>query len=75
MITPAFHFNILEEFIHVFNGQSDIMVHKLKKAIENSDSFDIYPFITRCTLDIICGKFTDSYSNDIINVYFITSVL
>ncbi|KAK9720583.1 Cytochrome P450 [Popillia japonica] len=53
IITPAFHFQILEEFINVFNSQSDVLVDKLKEESKKG-TIDIYPFIARCTLDIIC---------------------
>ncbi|GJQ86419.1 hypothetical protein Trydic_g10327 [Trypoxylus dichotomus] len=53
IITPAFHFQILEEFIDVFNSQSEVLVSILKKECSH-DNVDIYPFIARCTLDIIC---------------------
>lgn len=60
IITPAFHFQILEEFINVFNSQSDVLVDKLKEESKKG-TIDIYPFIARCTLDIICGKFKYFY--------------
>ncbi|GJQ86417.1 hypothetical protein Trydic_g10325 [Trypoxylus dichotomus] len=53
IMTPAFHFQTLEDFIEVFNNQSDVLVSILKKECTH-DNVDIYPFITRCTLDIIC---------------------
>ncbi|KAI4465938.1 cytochrome p450 family 4 [Holotrichia oblita] len=53
IITPAFHFQILEEFIDVFNSQADVLVNKLKEESKKG-TIDIYPFIARCTLDIIC---------------------
>jgi len=57
MLTPTFHFKILEDFVQVFNEQTDILITRLKRAAEEMDDFNIYPFITRCTLDIICGIF------------------
>ncbi|XP_059350194.1 cytochrome P450 4c3-like isoform X2 [Daphnia carinata] len=54
MLTAAFHFKILEDFIQVFNEQSQILIQKLSAALEVRNDFDIYPFITLCTLDIIC---------------------
>lgn len=54
IITPAFHFQILEEFVDVFNSAGDILVRKLAEQCDKS-SVDIYPFVTRCALDIICG--------------------
>ncbi|KRT83866.1 cytochrome P450 [Oryctes borbonicus] len=53
IITPAFHFQMLEEFIDVFNSQSDVLVSVLKEECKQGN-VDIYPLITRCTLDIIC---------------------
>ncbi|KAK4029580.1 hypothetical protein OUZ56_022559 [Daphnia magna] len=52
MLTPTFHFKILEDFVHVFNEQSKILVEKLSKEV--GQDFDIFPFITLCTLDVIC---------------------
>jgi hypothetical protein len=43
-------------FVEVFVEKSDILVKKLLSRAAGKD-FDIYPFITRCALDIICGKF------------------
>lgn len=55
LLTPTFHLKILADFVHVFNEQSRILVDKLDQAINESEQgFNIYPFITRCTLDIIC---------------------
>lgn len=52
-ITPTFHFKILEQFIEVFDRQSDIFVKNLSKY-KPSQSFDIYPHVSLCTLDAIC---------------------
>ena len=56
ILTPAFHFKILEDFIDVFVDQSSILVKKLKREVGNESSFNIFPYVTLCTLDIICGK-------------------
>ncbi|GAB6023598.1 Cytochrome P450 4GL4 [Chamberlinius hualienensis] len=70
MITPSFHFRILESFLLVMNEQADIFVELLQQQCKGnsiSDEFDIYPFITRCTLDIICetamGKKVNAQKN------------
>lgn len=55
LLTPSFHFNILEDFISIFNNCSDILIDKLKKEIDN-DSIDLHPFVTLCSLDAIYGK-------------------
>ncbi|XP_047472820.1 cytochrome P450 4C1-like [Penaeus chinensis] len=52
LLTPAFHFKILEDFLDVFNGQSTTMIQQLRGKADGKP-FDIFPFITRCALDII----------------------
>lgn len=52
IITPAFHFKILEEFLSTFNQQSDALVDKLREQVGKGD-FNIYKYITLCTLDVI----------------------
>jgi cytochrome P450 family 4 len=52
IITPTFHFKILQEFVDVFNYQNQIFVNKIR-AMKNEDPFDIYNVITLMSLDII----------------------
>lgn len=56
MLTPAFHFGILEQFVQVFNEQSRILVNLLDDKADENEIFNVYPYITNCTLDIICGE-------------------
>lgn len=63
MLTPTFHFKILEDFLDIFNKQSQVLVQKLAEAhnemkVNNRDRIDIFPFVARCTLDIICGNWS-----------------
>jgi hypothetical protein len=55
MITPAFHFKILDSFVKVFSEKSEILISKLRMEV-GSKGFDVCPYITKCTLDIICGE-------------------
>lgn len=50
--TPAFHFKILEDFVEVFDKNSEILVEKLKTF--EGRSFDVFPLIGLCALDVIC---------------------
>ncbi|KAF5277790.1 hypothetical protein FQR65_LT03770 [Abscondita terminalis] len=52
LLTPAFHFQILEKFIEVFDTQSNILIQKLDKV--KNEEIDIFPYITLCALDVIC---------------------
>nr|CAD7256509.1 unnamed protein product [Timema shepardi] len=53
IITPTFHFKILEDFLEVFNTNGRKMVDKLRKEVGGLE-FDIHSYVTLCTLDIIC---------------------
>lgn len=53
LITPTFHFKILENFFDVFVEKSNKLVDLLK-ANSDGKSFNVYPLITNCTLDMIC---------------------
>ncbi|KAL5287924.1 CYP4V2 family protein [Megaselia abdita] len=53
ILTPAFHFKILDDFLDVFNEQSIVLTNKLEKEVDKG-SFNIFPYVTLCTLDIVC---------------------
>ncbi|XP_070264337.1 cytochrome P450 4V2-like isoform X2 [Myotis yumanensis] len=67
MLTPTFHFTILEEFLDVMNEQANILVNKLEKHVDG-EKFNCFFYITLCALDIICetamGKSIDAQTND-----------
>ncbi|XP_053659148.1 probable cytochrome P450 4d14 [Anopheles marshallii] len=52
IITPTFHFKILEDFLVIMNHQTDVLVEKLRKS-PHGKGFDIYEHVTYCALDII----------------------
>ena len=58
LLTPAFHFQILNSFVDVFNKKSWDCAKELERIIDsqNGSEFDIFPIITECALDIICGS-------------------
>ncbi|GAB6033127.1 Cytochrome P450 4V2 [Chamberlinius hualienensis] len=52
MLTPSFHFQILEQFRVIMNEHT---VTLTKLLGENKDNYcDVYPYATRASLDIIC---------------------
>ncbi|KAL9706943.1 hypothetical protein quinque_010461 [Culex quinquefasciatus] len=53
IITPTFHFKILESFLEVFNKGADILIDKLD-AHAGKEEFDIYEQVTLYALDSIC---------------------
>ncbi|XP_058119100.1 cytochrome P450 4d2-like [Anopheles ziemanni] len=52
IITPTFHFKILEDFLVIMNHQADVFIDKLT-AHAGGPNFDIYEYVTYCALDII----------------------
>ncbi|XP_019865391.1 cytochrome P450 4d2 [Aethina tumida] len=56
MITPTFHFQVLEKFMDVFNAQSNTLLSNLEKEVEtnNNKRIEMHYFVNMCTLDIIC---------------------
>lgn len=58
MLTPAFHFNILEAFLPAMNEQSQVLVTKIRQQVIESQEkgavLDVVPYITYAALDIIC---------------------
>lgn len=56
LLTPTFHYDILKDFVEVFNQQSKIFISKLqaKSLAGNGAAFDVSNAVTHCALDIIC---------------------
>ncbi|CAH0554653.1 unnamed protein product [Brassicogethes aeneus] len=52
ILTPAFHFNILQQFIQVFNGETEKLVETYYKLLEDRQevSIDVTSTITQFTL-------------------------
>ncbi|XP_022919069.2 probable cytochrome P450 4s3 [Onthophagus taurus] len=53
VLTPAFHLQVLESYICNFHQPITNLIKKLETYV-TKDSFDVYPVITLCTLDVIC---------------------
>jgi len=73
VITPAFHFKILDQFIDIFEKGSRILVTNLEMARtdkKNENGIILYDWINLCTLDTICGELNIFRSADIFLVVF-----
>ena len=53
-LTPAFHFQILNGFMDVFNDQSRELVARMEEHLAAGPVVDVFPLITKATIDIIC---------------------
>lgn len=56
IITPAFHFKILEQYITTFENQGKSLIRNLTEVAKVGEPFDFYNLINLYTLDVICGK-------------------
>ncbi|XP_035209832.1 cytochrome P450 4c3-like isoform X2 [Stegodyphus dumicola] len=67
LLTPAFHFRILDDFLPVIDNHARFLAEKLKQEV-GSKSFDLVPYITLCSLDILCetamGKYVGAQKKD-----------
>jgi len=54
MITPSFHFNILQDFHEVMNKNSSKFMDQLKKASAGDSIIDFQEHANYLTLDVIC---------------------
>ncbi|CAB3362142.1 Hypothetical predicted protein [Cloeon dipterum] len=56
ILTPAFHFNILHEFLPILSKNSKILVEQLSQLPEykSGKDFNIFETVSLCALDIIC---------------------
>ncbi|XP_037069468.1 cytochrome P450 4c3-like [Pollicipes pollicipes] len=52
LITPAFHFAVLEPYLEVMNECSGALVRRLRAA--GTGFINVWPFISDATLDVIC---------------------
>lgn len=57
LITPSFHDGqLLQSFLLTFNEQSSILARRLDQCAKgNNQPFDLFPYVSACTLDIIAG--------------------
>uniref|UniRef100_A0A1I7XI86 Cytochrome P450 n=1 Tax=Heterorhabditis bacteriophora TaxID=37862 RepID=A0A1I7XI86_HETBA len=54
LLTPTFHYDILKDFVEVYNRHARTLIEKFKKLSEKDTYTDIFHTVTYCTLDIIC---------------------
>ncbi|XP_058456059.1 cytochrome P450 4d1-like [Malaya genurostris] len=67
IITPTFHFKILEQFVDIFDQQSSIFIEQLRSNASSGKTFDVFPKVTLCALDVICESAMGTKVNAQIN--------
>jgi len=56
LLSPAFHYEILKQFLPTINEQSRILLDLLTEWSKGEEYFDVSQMLTNLTLDIISGK-------------------
>ncbi|KAM8719608.1 hypothetical protein ACLKA7_005788 [Drosophila subpalustris] len=58
IITPAFHFRILEQYVEIFDRQTRQLIQHLQLAlgVHGKNPIDLGHAAHLCTLDVICGE-------------------
>ncbi|KAK7604566.1 hypothetical protein V9T40_005752 [Parthenolecanium corni] len=54
LITPAFNTRLMETFFPIFNAKNERLVQRMKKEADTGKYFDLWPYISSNSLDIIC---------------------
>uniref|UniRef100_A0A336LXN1 CSON004594 protein n=1 Tax=Culicoides sonorensis TaxID=179676 RepID=A0A336LXN1_CULSO len=57
LLNPCFSPSILQSFLPIFQEKACVLVNCLKKVSQKE--FDIFPFLSACTLDSICATILD----------------
>ncbi|KAE9554216.1 hypothetical protein FO519_002580 [Halicephalobus sp. NKZ332] len=55
LLTPAFHFNVLNSFLGIYDEEAQILLKQLEEHADTGKTFNFFPYIKRCALDIICA--------------------
>lgn len=55
LLTPAFHFQILERYIQIFEEQSNILLEKIEN-LPNMETTDPFPIFQTFSLDVISDE-------------------
>lgn len=55
LLTPAFHFQILERFIPIYEDHGKIFVEKIRK-LGDDKVINVVPWFHAYTLDVISGE-------------------
>lgn len=53
LLTPTYHFKILERFVEVFDQQSRVLVKRLHTLADGKTAHNMFPIVCLTALDII----------------------
>uniref|UniRef100_A0A182XWK4 Uncharacterized protein n=1 Tax=Anopheles stephensi TaxID=30069 RepID=A0A182XWK4_ANOST len=53
-LSPCFNAKILASFVSIFNAKSVVLVDQLAAHVDDKKLFNVYEYIAKCTLDMVC---------------------
>eukprot|EP00058_Branchiostoma_floridae_P023900 XP_002609390.1 hypothetical protein BRAFLDRAFT_59660 [Branchiostoma floridae] len=53
LLTPAFHFDILKQYVSVYNRAAEHMIEKLSEYTGRENSFEMFHQASLCTMEVI----------------------
>lgn len=55
IITPTFHFKILEQFVEIFDKLGNTVITNILNKYGPNDEVEFYPIMVLYALDVMCG--------------------
>uniref|UniRef100_A0A1I7Y8N1 Cytochrome P450 n=1 Tax=Steinernema glaseri TaxID=37863 RepID=A0A1I7Y8N1_9BILA len=74
MLTPTFHFQMLKGYVEVFDEHSKLLTRILEPHAVDGQQFDLFPYVKRCALDIICAMGTKLNSQIHVNNEYVRTI-
>lgn len=71
LLTPGFHFQILERFVEIMDEHAKVFVEQLMKS--DGKQVDIFPLSNLYSLDAVCGKLKISFFEKFVKRIFFFS--
>lgn len=68
ILTPAFHFQILEKFVEIMDEQGKVLIGILEKY--EGKKVDVFPLVNLYALDVICGMSTVRFLLYAVNIEY-----
>lgn len=63
LIAQTFNRKILEHYMHIFEKQANVFVEQLAPQSGTNNFIDVFHYVSRFALDVICGKLRKSGSS------------
>jgi cytochrome P450 len=57
ILTPTFHFNILEQFLIIFQEEAERLIETIRETTRKQRDINVGPISTQFTLNTVSGMF------------------